>query len=156
MQKRDSKGKKKPSLGLDMNVTASATDRTKEQQLHLVETCQPRGTMIDGGVRRKRAQWRGAEKVKGKLNKNNKEGQKKKKHTSLTGWQRAHLSDGSAELTLEDFLQRLELVAGDVARLLQLLQQLYRPGDIWQGGGDAGKEQKKQNKPHIRNVCKEK
>lgn len=62
------------------------------------------------------------------------------------GWRRAHLSDGRTELTLEDFLQRLELVAGDVARLLQLLQQLYRPGDVWQGGGDAGKEEK--NKTH--------
>lgn len=47
--------KKNRCPGLDMDVTASANDRTKEQQLHLVETCQPRGVMIDGEVRRKRA-----------------------------------------------------------------------------------------------------
>lgn len=44
----------------------------------------------------------------------------------------SHLSDGSAELTLKDLLQRLELVTGDVTRLLQLLQQLDGPGNIWQ------------------------
>lgn len=51
-----------------------------------------------------------------------------------------HLSDGRAELALKDFLQRLELVTGDVARLLQLLQQLYRPGNIWQTEGDREKK----------------
>lgn len=43
-----------------------------------------------------------------------------------------HLSDGCAELTLKDLLQRLELVTGDITRLLQLLQQLDSPGNIWQ------------------------
>lgn len=43
-----------------------------------------------------------------------------------------HLSDGGAELTLKDLLQRLELVTGNIARLLQLLQQLDRPGNIWE------------------------
>lgn len=52
-----------------------------------------------------------------------------------------HLSDGRAELALKDFLQRLELVTGDVARLLQLLQQLYRPGNIWQTEGDRKTKQ---------------
>lgn len=48
-----------------------------------------------------------------------------------------HLSDSCAELTLQDLLQRLELVTGDVTRLLQLLQQLDSPGNIWQKeGGD--------------------
>lgn len=61
-----------------MDVTASPADRTKEQQLHLVETCQPWGTMIDGEVRCKGAQRRGAVKVKEKLNKNNKEEREKK------------------------------------------------------------------------------
>lgn len=96
--------------------------------------------MIDVEVRCKRARRHEAAKVKGKQNKNKKEEQKKQKKknevkdlTGLTGRQRAHLSDGRAELALEDLLQRLELVAGDVARLLQLLQQLYRPGNIWQG-----------------------
>lgn len=133
-----------------MDITASATDRTKEQQLHLGETSRPRASMIDGEVRRKRARRRGAAKVKGKQNKNKKEEQEQKKKkrdkdlTGLTGRRRAHLSDGCAELALEDLLQRLELVARDVARLLQLLQQLYRPGNIWQGGGEK----------HMRNVCK--
>lgn len=68
---------------------------------------------------------------------------KSENHKSLAGRRRAHLSDGRAELTLEDLLQRLELVAGDVARLLQLLQQLYRPGDIWQGRGNVGEEREK-------------
>lgn len=43
-----------------------------------------------------------------------------------------HLADGRAELALQDLLQRLKLVTRDVARLLQLLQQLDRPGNIWQ------------------------
>lgn len=47
-----------------------------------------------------------------------------------------HLSDGGAELTLKDLLQRLELVTGDVTRLLQLLQQLDSPGNIWQKEGE--------------------
>lgn len=103
-----------------MDITASATDRTKEQQLHLGETSRPRASMIDGEVCRKRARRRGAAKVKGKQNKNKKEEQEQKKKrdkdlTGLTGRQRAHLSDGCAELALEDLLQRLELVAGDVA-----------------------------------------
>lgn len=75
---------------------------------------------------------------------------KSENHKSLTGRRRAHLSDGRAELTLEDLLQRLELVAGDVARLLQLLQQLYRPGDIWQVGDDASKEEKKTHQRCVR------
>lgn len=51
-----------------------------------------------------------------------------------------HLPDGCAELALKHFLQRLELVTGDVTRLLQLLQQLYRPGNIWQREGDRKKK----------------
>lgn len=51
-----------------------------------------------------------------------------------------HLSDGCAELTLKDLLQRLELVTGDVTRLLQLLQQLDSPGNIWQRGSENGCE----------------
>lgn len=47
-----------------------------------------------------------------------------------------HLSDGCAELALKDLLQRLELVTGDVTRLLQLLQQLDSPGNIWQREGE--------------------
>lgn len=43
-----------------------------------------------------------------------------------------HLSDGCAELTLKDLLQRLELVTGNIAGLLQLLQQLNSPGNIWE------------------------
>lgn len=87
MQKLPSEGKKKPCLGLDMDITASATDRTKEQQLHLGETSRPRASMIDGEVRRKRARRRGAAKVKGKQNKNKKEEQeqKKKMRQSLDG-----------------------------------------------------------------------
>lgn len=46
-----------------------------------------------------------------------------------------HLSDGCAELALKDLLQRLELVTGHVTRLLQLLQQLDSPGNIWQREG---------------------
>lgn len=42
-----------------------------------------------------------------------------------------HLSDGGAELALEHLLQGLELVSRDVARLLQLLQQLDGSGNIW-------------------------
>lgn len=49
-----------------------------------------------------------------------------------------HLSDGRAELALKDLLQGLELVSGDVARLLQLLQQLDGPGNIWQIQGERG------------------
>lgn len=49
-----------------------------------------------------------------------------------------HLSDGRAELALKDLLQGLELVSGDVARLLQLLQQLDGPGNIWQKQGETG------------------
>lgn len=47
-----------------------------------------------------------------------------------------HLSDGCAELTLKDLLQRLELVTGNVTRLLQFLQQLDGPGNIWQKQGE--------------------
>ncbi len=43
-----------------------------------------------------------------------------------------HLPNGCAELTLKDLLQRLELVTGHVTGLLQLLQQLDCPGNIWQ------------------------
>jgi len=43
-----------------------------------------------------------------------------------------HLSDGCAELTLKDLLQRLELVARNITWFLQLLQQLDGPGNIWQ------------------------
>lgn len=46
----------------------------------------------------------------------------------------SHLSDGSAELALKHLLQGLQLVSGDVARLLQLLQQLDGSGNIWQEG----------------------
>lgn len=67
-------------LGLDMNITASATDRTKEQQLHLGETSRPRTTVIDGEVRRKRARRRAAAKVKGKQNKNKKDKQGQQKN----------------------------------------------------------------------------
>lgn len=49
-----------------------------------------------------------------------------------------HLSDGRAELALKDLLQGLELVSGDVARLLQLLQQLDGPSNIWQIQGERG------------------
>lgn len=52
-----------------------------------------------------------------------------------------HLSDGRAELALKDLLQGLELVAGDVTRLLQLLQQLDGPGNIWQKQGERGREE---------------
>lgn len=48
----------------------------------------------------------------------------------------AHLSDGGAELTLKDLLQRLELVPGHITWLLQLLQQLDGPGNIWQKEGE--------------------
>lgn len=47
-----------------------------------------------------------------------------------------HLSDGCAELTLKDLLQRLKLVTGDITRLLQLLQELNSPGNIWQKEGE--------------------
>lgn len=47
-----------------------------------------------------------------------------------------HLSDGCAELALKDLLQRLELVTGDVTRLLQLLQQLDCSGNIWRKEGE--------------------
>lgn len=47
-----------------------------------------------------------------------------------------HLSDGRAELALQHFLQGLELVTGNVPRLLQLLQQLDGPGNIWRKRGD--------------------
>lgn len=42
-----------------------------------------------------------------------------------------HLSDCCAEFTLKDFLQGLELVTGNVAGFLQLLQQLDGPRNIW-------------------------
>lgn len=51
-----------------------------------------------------------------------------------------HLSDGCAELALQDLLQRLELVTGNVTRLLQLLQQLDSPGNIWQKQGERERE----------------
>lgn len=54
-----------------------------------------------------------------------------------------HLSDGRAELALQDLLQRLQLVTGHATRLLQLLQQLDGPGNIWQrerGRGGGGRE----------------
>lgn len=54
----------------------------------------------------------------------------------------SHLSDGSAELALKHLLQGLELVSGDVARLLQLLQQLDGSGNIWQEGGGEGRGQR--------------
>lgn len=47
----------------------------------------------------------------------------------------SHLSDGGAELALKHLLQGLQLVSGDVARLLQLLQQLDGSGNIWQESG---------------------
>lgn len=47
-----------------------------------------------------------------------------------------YLSDGCAELTLKDLLQGLELVTGNITRLLQLLQQLDSPGNIWQKEGE--------------------
>lgn len=52
----------------------------------------------------------------------------------------SHLSDRSAELALKHLLQGLELVSGDVARLLQLLQQLDGSGNIWQEGGGERSE----------------
>lgn len=50
----------------------------------------------------------------------------------------SHLSDGGAELALEHLLQGLELVSGDVARLLQLLQQLDGSGNIWKEAEERG------------------
>lgn len=59
----------------------------------------------------------------------------------------SHLSDGSAELALKHLLQGLELVSGDVARLLQLLQQLDGSGNIWQeGGGERAEVSREANK----------
>lgn len=49
-----------------------------------------------------------------------------------------HLSDGGAELALEHLLQGLELVSRDVARLLQLLQQLDGSGNIWKEERERG------------------
>lgn len=51
-----------------------------------------------------------------------------------------HLSDGCAELALKDLLQRLELVTGDITRLLQFLQQLDSSGHIWQREGTRGEK----------------
>lgn len=61
-----------------------------------------------------------------------------------------HLSDGRAELALKDFLQTLELVTGDVARLLQLLQQLDGPGNIWQK--ERGREGERENRCECMSV----
>lgn len=57
----------------------------------------------------------------------------------------SHLSDGSAELALKHLLQGLELVSGDVARLLQLLQQLDGSGNIWREGGGERAEVREAN-----------
>ena len=58
----------------------------------------------------------------------------------------SHLPDGGAELALEHLLQGLELVCRDVARLLQLLQQLDGSGNIW---GREGKGQGRPRTPFI-------
>lgn len=65
-----------------------------------------------------------------------KSGKTQENHGGGPAWPGSHLSDGGAELALEHLLQGLELVSGDVARLLQLLQQLDGSGNIWKEAED--------------------
>lgn len=65
----------------------------------------------------------------------------------------SHLSDGGAELALKHLLQGLELVSRDVARLLQLLQQLDGSGNIWREGGGEGAEVREANSRANKKHC---